>query len=241
MSAAGTGLPARPWLKSASTSARCGAAKAPPKRVHFSAAAAEANRSAVAQVLAFGDRRAQRRHGTRRRRPAYPRCAPGRPGSAAGSAARRARSCPARRACPRGRTGSVSRSSSAPRRRRRRRRSPAAASLENTRCDDAVSRPSRSDIARSTSTITGMPRRRASAQRSVQKSAQRLSVRMASQSSSSVSGSGRRTFHNSGSRKVTMVRSPLGSIMMLEIGVTRPGICTRCLVSMPSCASFSKM
>ena len=35
-----------PWLKSSSTSIRCGAAKAPPKRVHFSAAAAEANRSA---------------------------------------------------------------------------------------------------------------------------------------------------------------------------------------------------
>ena len=38
-----------------------------------------------------------------------------------------------------------------------------------------------------------------------------------------------------------MVRSPLGSIMMLEIGVTSPGMCTRCLVSMPSCASFSKI
>ena len=60
-------------------------------------------------------------------------------------------------------------------------------SLENTRCDDAVSRPSRSDIARSTSTMTGMPRRRASAQRSVQNSAQRLSVRIASQSLSSSS------------------------------------------------------
>ena len=60
-------------------------------------------------------------------------------------------------------------------------------SLENTRCVDAVSSPSRSDIARSTSTITGMPRRQASAQRSVQNSAQRLSVRMAWQSSSSVS------------------------------------------------------
>ena len=32
-------------------------------------------------------------------------------------------------------------------------------SLENTRCVDALSSPSRSDIARSTSTITGMPRR----------------------------------------------------------------------------------
>ena len=38
-----------------------------------------------------------------------------------------------------------------------------------------------------------------------------------------------------------MVRSPLGSIMMFEIGVTRPGICTMCLVSMPSCPSFSKI
>src|SRR5579859_2544008 len=37
----------RLWLKSASTSARCGAANAPPKRVHFSAAAAEANRKAL--------------------------------------------------------------------------------------------------------------------------------------------------------------------------------------------------
>ena len=64
-------------------------------------------------------------------------------------------------------------------------------SLENTRCEEAFSRPSRSDIARSTSTMTGMPRRTASAQRSVQNSAQRLSVRMAAQSSSSVSKSGR--------------------------------------------------
>src|SRR6266851_1207500 len=114
-------------------------------------------------------------------------------------------------------------------------------SLENTRCDEAVSSPSRSDIARSTSTTTGMPRRRASTQRSVQNAAQRLSVRMAPQSSSRLSVSGRWTFHNSGSRNVTMVRSPLGSIMMFEIGVTRPGICTMCWVSMPSCASFSKM
>jgi hypothetical protein len=38
-----------------------------------------------------------------------------------------------------------------------------------------------------------------------------------------------------------MVRSPEGSIMMFEIGVTKPGMCTMCLVSMPSCASFSKM
>ncbi|OIQ68095.1 hypothetical protein GALL_503190 [mine drainage metagenome] len=38
-----------------------------------------------------------------------------------------------------------------------------------------------------------------------------------------------------------MVRSPEGSIMMLEIGVTRPGMCTMCLVSMPSCAIFSKI
>ena len=29
--------------------------------------------------------------------------------------------------------------------------------------------------------------------------------------------------------------------MTAEIGVTRPGMCTRCLVSMPSCASLSKM
>src|SRR5467141_3884912 len=104
-----------------------------------------------------------------------------------------------------------------------------------------VRRPSRKDIARSTSTMTGMPRRRASTQRSVQNVAQRLSVRMASQSSSSLSVSGSWTFHSSGSRNVTMVRSPLGSIMMLDIGVTRPGICTMCLVSMPSCASFSKI
>ena len=33
------------------------------------------------------------------------------------------------------------------------------ASLENTRCEDAVSSPSRSDMVRSTSTMTGMPRR----------------------------------------------------------------------------------
>ena len=38
-----------------------------------------------------------------------------------------------------------------------------------------------------------------------------------------------------------MVRSPLGSTMTLEIGVTSPGMCTMCLVSMPSCASFSKI
>ena len=67
-------------------------------------------------------------------------------------------------------------------------------SLENTRCDDAVSSPSRSDIARSTSTITGMPRRRASAQRSVQNSAQRLSVRMAPQSSQQLVGIGQADF-----------------------------------------------
>ena len=36
-----------PWRKNASTSARCGAEKAPPRRVHFSAAAAEANCSAA--------------------------------------------------------------------------------------------------------------------------------------------------------------------------------------------------
>ena len=36
-----------------------------------------------------------------------------------------------------------------------------------------------------------------------------------------------------GSRNEMMVRSPDGSIMMPEIGVTRPGICTRCVVSMP--------
>ena len=29
--------------------------------------------------------------------------------------------------------------------------------------------------------------------------------------------------------------------MTAEIGVTRPGMCTRCLVSMPSCAICSKM
>ena len=83
-------------------------------------------------------------------------------------------------------------------------------SLENTRWEEAFSRPSRSDIARSTSTMTGMPRLTASAQRSVQNSAQRLSVRMAAQSSSSVSKSGSFTCHSSGSRKVTMVRSPDG-------------------------------
>ena len=235
------GLTAWPWLKSSSTSARCGAAKAPPKRVHFRAAAAEANRSALAQILIFGDRQrkramehvagAQRIHGVhregRRLLQALLLVEPDR-------ALRR-------RACPPGTTGSVWRSSSAPRRRRRCRRWPAAASLENTRCEEAVSSPSRSDIGRSTSTITGMPRRRASTQRSVQNSAQRFSVRMAAQSSSSLSASGRRTFHNSGSRKVTMVRSPLGSIMMLEIGVTRPGMWTMCLVSMPSCASLSKI
>ena len=38
-----------------------------------------------------------------------------------------------------------------------------------------------------------------------------------------------------------MVRSPLGSTMTAEIGVTRPGMWTMCLVSMPSCASFSKI
>jgi hypothetical protein len=38
-----------------------------------------------------------------------------------------------------------------------------------------------------------------------------------------------------------MVRSPLGSIMMFEIGVTRPGMCTMCLKSMPSSASLSKI
>ena len=43
---AGARSAASPWLKSSSTSARCGAAKAPPNRVHFRAAAAEANRSA---------------------------------------------------------------------------------------------------------------------------------------------------------------------------------------------------
>ena len=68
------------------------------------------------------------------------------------------------------------------------------ASLENTRCEDAVSRPSRSDMVRSTSTTTGMPRWRASAQRSVQNSAQRFSVRMASQSLEQFVGVGQADF-----------------------------------------------
>ena len=46
MGSTGAGAGALALAKSSSTSARCGAAKAPPKRVHFSAAAAEANRSA---------------------------------------------------------------------------------------------------------------------------------------------------------------------------------------------------
>ena len=48
--------------------------------------------------------------------------------------------------------------------------------------------------------------------------------------------SGSFTCHSSGSRKVTMVRSPEGSIITAEIGVTSPGMWMRCLVSMPSCA-----
>ena len=70
--------------------------------------------------------------------------------------------------------------------------------------------------------------------------AQRLSVRMASQSSSNSSVSGRRTFHNSGSRNVTMVRSPLDRPHRRDRR-TSPGMWTMLLVSMPSCASFSKM
>ena len=147
----------------------------------------------------------------------------------------------AARACRPGTRASALRSSSAPGRRRRRRRSPAAARWRTPDATMPSASPpaatSRDRRRRSRECRAGAPRRT----RSVQNSAQRLSVRMAAQSSSSVSVSGRCTFHSSGSRKVTMVRSPLGSIMMLEIGVTSPGMCTICLVSMPSCASFSKM
>ncbi len=38
-----------------------------------------------------------------------------------------------------------------------------------------------------------------------------------------------------------MVRSPDGSIITAEIGVTSPGMWMRCFVSMPSCAICSKM
>ena len=104
-----------------------------------------------------------------------------------------------------------------------------------------MSRPSRSDIARSTSTITGMPRRT------------RLGAEIRAEFRAAALGEdggaivqqrldvGQLTFHSSGSRKVTMVRSPVGSIITAEIGVTRPGMCTICLVSMPSCAILSKM
>jgi hypothetical protein len=64
---------------------------------------------------------------------------------------------------------------------------------------------------------------------------------MAAQSSSNCSVLGSCTFHSSGSRNVTMVRSPLGSTITVEIGVTSPGMCMMSLVSMPSCASFSKI
>jgi hypothetical protein len=47
---------------------------------------------------------------------------------------------------------------------------------------------------------------------------------MAAQSSSSVSKSGNFTCHNFGSRNVTIVRSPEGSIMTADIGVTSPGM-----------------
>ncbi len=65
--------------------------------------------------------------------------------------------------------------------------------------------------------------------------------RIAAQSSSNSSVGGSFTFQSSGSRKVTMVRSPVSSIMIAEIGVTRSGMWMRCLVSMPSSASLSKM
>ena len=55
-------------------------------------------------------------------------------------------------------------------------------------------------------------------------------------------GMGSLTFHSSGSRYVTIVRSPVGSIMMLESGVTSPGICDDgANESMPSAPSWSKI
>ena len=57
-------------------------------------------------------------------------------------------------------------------------------SLANSRCEAVVSRGSVNAIARSTPTMTAMPRRRASAQRSTQKAPQRLSTRTAWQSAS---------------------------------------------------------
>ena len=102
--------------------------------------------------------------------------------------------------------------------------------------------PSRSDIARSTSTMTGMPRRRASAQRSVQNSrAAALGQDRGAivQQRRRCRAAGLSTIPDRGRSRWCARRS--GSIMMVEIGVTRPGMCTRCLVSMPSCASLSKM
>ena len=96
------------------------------------------------------------RRGTRRRRPACPRCAPGRPASPARSWCSSSQDrAPRARASPPETTGSALAiffsawpSSVTP-------AVSCSGSLENTRCEEAVSSPSRSDIARSTSTITG--------------------------------------------------------------------------------------
>ena len=42
-------------------------------------------------------------------------------------------------------------------------------------------------------------------------------------------------------RKILTVLQDDASLSVAEIGVTRPAICTMCSVSMPSCASLSKM
>ena len=158
-----------PGSKAASTSARCGAAKAPPKRVHFSAAAAEANRSA-SRSSCFSVMASAKAPWNTSPAPSVSTVWTGKAGVSCSSPAlvEPDRACGPR--VPARNDGvslaiffSASASSAIP-------AVSCSGSLEKIRCEDAVSRPSRSDIARSTSTMTGMPRLRASAQRSVQNS-----------------------------------------------------------------------
>src|ERR1700733_13729385 len=195
----GAGLAAWSWLKSSSTSGRCGAAKAPPKRVHFSAAAAEANRSAVgmsrSSVMASANAPWKISPA-----PSVSTVWTGKAGVSCGSPFSSSQMVPlgprvtARKDEVRVAIFFSAFTSS---------EIPAVdckASSEKIRCDDAVSSPSRCETVLSTSTTTGMPRLRASWHRLVAKPAQRLSIRIASQSRSSRSVSGSRTFHNPGSR-----------------------------------------
>ena len=159
VSRCGPAAPPWPWPKSASTSARCGAAKAPPKRVHFSAAAAEANRSA-SRSSCFSVMASAKAPWNTSPAPSVSTVWTGKAGVSCSSPRSSSQIVPCGPARPRQerwrqlcdffqRLAVVGDSSAVS----------CSGSLENTRCEEAVRRPSRSDIARSTSTITGMPRR----------------------------------------------------------------------------------